>query len=510
MSSLYQGNRILIIEDLEEELEKCMRFAASLGLDVRGTRLASEALQYLSSEGFDFLLTDINLDLHDPASSGPLTGFDMIKSALETQPNIVAIAMSADPNQDTNQKVLLAGGSHFFRKPLQTPDELTVYLDLATKKNNIHLQAKKKHAAPTHVSEMGEKVLKTYPNGIIVSDFHQKVITAIARNRKISSILFGETGTGKEEFAKLIHKKRMQHEGAIPFVAVNCAELNSEIASSLLFGHKKGAFSGADATTNGFVAEANGGILFLDEVHTLNLGIQRKLLRVLNDGSYYRIGDTRAAHSFFQSISATTADLDDEVEAGRFLPDLRNRLTGVDVHLEPLRNRLTELPLIIASFFYRKGVNLNETLFNQIVERCRHCTWKGNIRQLYKMLEAMLIMAEVYDEPLSLRHLQIPGEKPGANPIPPPPAPQEWIEPKPAHAVQEVTPEISTNREQNPVVTLLERALVQDQPLSDLMDAIEKEVLVKAIARHKTLSEIHDALQISRSAMDGKRKKYKI
>lgn len=497
-----KGNRVIIVEDLPEELSKYLRFAVELGMEAKGVSFAAQAIQLLNDEGFDFLLTDMNLvDTKTGVSS---SGYDIIKHALETQPNIVVLAMTADPTQEIGEKVFKLGANHFFRKPLHTKDEFAIYFDLAVKHKQSGLAANKKseirREAISTVFKLGAQVQNSYPNGIVISEFHDKVATAVAKNKKIAVILFGETGTGKEEFSKIIHKKRAQEEGSIPFIAVNCAELNSEISASILFGHKKGAFSGADATTNGFIAEANGGILFLDEVHSLDISTQRKLLRVLNDGSYYRVGDTRVAHSFFQPIAATTIDLDAEVEAGRFLPDLRNRLTGVDVHLEPLSKRLDDIPLLVASFFYKKNINITDNLFQEIVDKCKQANWIGNIRQLLKILNGMLIMAEVYDEPLAIHHLQTPR---GYS--------------KPGDGAQK-TPEqdiISQNniqpaQEKHEVVSLLEKALSEDVPLSDLMDAIEKEVLVHALHRHKTFTELHDALNISRSAMDGKRRKYKL
>jgi DNA-binding NtrC family response regulator len=479
-----------------------MRFAVELGMDAKGVSFASQAIQILNDEGFDFLLTDMNL--YDTKTKITSSGYDIITHAIETQPNIVILAMTADPTQEMNSKVIKLGASHFFRKPLHTKDELAISLDLAVKnkQNNLSVHRKNELHRQAHstVFRLGSEVFNQYPNGIILSEFHEKVASAVAKNKKIAVILFGETGTGKEEFAKIIHKKRSKDEGVIPFIPVNCAELNSDLAASLLFGHKKGAFSGADSTTNGFIAESNGGVLFLDEIHYLDLATQRKLLRVLNDGSYYRVGDTRVAHSFFQPIAASTIDLDAEVDAGRFLPDLRNRLTGVDVRLDPLTKRHADLPSFIASFFYQKNIDISDELFESIVEKCKLCTWKGNIRQLMKILESMLIMAEVYEEPLAIHHLQTP---------------KEFFKDEEGKSLPKESDVIAKNEallgdEKNKVVELLQQALIEDCPLSPLMDAIEKEVLIQALHRHKTFTELHEALDISRSAMDGKRRKYKI
>lgn len=500
-----KGNRVIIVEDMQEELSKYLRFAVELGMEAKGVSFATHAINLLNDEGFDFLLTDINLI--DSKTGAHSTGYEIIQHALETQPNIVVLAMTADPTQEISTKVFKLGAHHFFRKPLHTKDEFAINLKLALQRKQTSVSSNKKNSPKKEYSSevfaLGDEILNKFPAGIIISEFHEKVANAVAKNKKIPVILFGETGTGKEEFAKIIHKKRVAEEGGIPFIPVNCAELNSEIAASLLFGHKKGAFSGADATTNGFIAEANGGILFLDEVHTLDIGTQRKLLRVLNDGSYYRVGDTRVAHSFFQPLAATTLDLDAEVEAGRFLPDLRNRLTGVDVSLDPLSKRTADLPGLIASFFYKKNIEISNELFQGIIAKCKECVWIGNLRQLMKVLEGMLVMAEVYDEPIALHHLQLPKSPQKVKK-------EDIIEVSKEQDLIPKAPERGVVDSQFEVVKLLEQALKVDMSLSDLMDTIEKEVLVQALGRHKTFSELHDALNISRSAMDGKRRKYKL
>ena len=164
----------------------------------------------------------------------------------------------------------------------------------------------------------------------------------------------------------------------IPFVTVNCPLLDNDLTSSLLFGHKKGAFTGANETTNGYVAAANGGILFLDEVHTLDMSTQRKLLRVLNDGSYNRVGDMRNIHSYFQLVVASTKDLDEEVDSGRMLADFKYRISGAELILDPLRERLNDISLFITVFFKRENLEVNEELILEISHMCQKSQWKGH------------------------------------------------------------------------------------------------------------------------------------
>ena len=139
-----------------------------------------------------------------------------------------------------------------------------------------------------------------FRDSVIMSEANKNIAKRLAENLEIPVLINGETGTGKEIFARLIHSYREDREATVPFIAVNCATLNKDTAASILFGHKKGSFTGALETTEGYIGEANGGILFLDEIHHLTSDCQARLLRVLNDGSYTRFGDNRVLKSDFQ------------------------------------------------------------------------------------------------------------------------------------------------------------------------------------------------------------------
>jgi DNA-binding NtrC family response regulator len=229
----------------------------------------------------------------------------------------------------------------------------------------------------------------------------------VALSRRLPLTLYGETGTGKEEIAKLVHRYRVELDGGVPFVPVNCANLTGDLAASLLFGHRKGAFTGADETTSGFIGEANGGILFLDEIHALPPTCQQRLLRVLNDGSYERVGESRPLRSEFQVIAASTRDLDTEADAGRFLLDLRMRLTGVDLELAPLRDRMHDLADLILVALAKEGVTISAAEVTRIAERCRLYQWKGNIRQLFRVIQTLVVMASFNEEEIRAENLPV-------------------------------------------------------------------------------------------------------
>jgi DNA-binding NtrC family response regulator len=278
-------------------------------------------------------------------------------------------------------------------------------------------------------------------------------------------------------------------DGNIPFVAANCANLNGDLAASLLFGHRKGAFTGADQTTTGFIGEANGGILFLDEIHALHPACQQRLLRVLNDGSYERVGESRPLRSDFQVIAASTKDLDAEADAGRFLLDLRMRLTGVDLELPPLRERLEDLPDLIHVALAREGVSINIAEVNRIAERCKQYLWKGNIRQLFRVIQTLVVMASFNEEEIRAENLPV-------------------FRSMVASEEHSLSPRLGAGGLPADATSSLARFLVEDEPIERALETFEKLILQAAMARHEKVMDVAKALGMARSTLDLKRKKH--
>lgn len=322
-------------------------------------------------------------------------------------------------------------------------------------------------------------------DGYVIDMEVREFARKIARHKRVPTLLYGETGTGKEEVAKLIHSNRCKEEGNIPFVAVNCANLTSTLAESLLFGHKKGAFTGATESTEGFIGAANGGILFLDEVQYLPPECQRNLLRVLNDGYYSRLGESKLIKANFQVIIATTKNIDSEVESGGFLADLRMRLLGIDIDLKPLREKKEEIILFVSLFFAKNGIKIPRKRIEDISKECAKYYWRGNIRQLIKKLEVLVAMADSEDD-ICAENLEI----------------NERIAPSP---MSSPIPGIS-----NDIIKELIEGIQTDGSLEERVNKFEKFVIKAALKRHDNLSKVTNALSISRTALHQKRKKYNL
>lgn len=322
-------------------------------------------------------------------------------------------------------------------------------------------------------------------NSIVISDALNKLCSILARNKDLPCVIYGETGTGKEEFAKLVHQRRTQLEGKIPFVAVNCAHLNSDLAISTLFGHVRGSFSGADRNTSGLIEEADGGILFLDEVHALSLETQQRLLRVLNDGSYTKLGDTKIVYSRFQVLTASVKDLDDLVDAGSFLLDFRSRLTGIDIRLPALRERAQDIPELIRIFLAQKSISMDQPMFDSLVAKCGAFYWQGNIRQLFYVLNAWYALC---DGNLDVDRL------PSNRTMHPP------------H--RESNAPGCMSRQLADMLDVVERAISLDVSLTSALESVEKYILKNALELHPHIRNVYEGWSISRNNLYFKRRRY--
>jgi len=465
----------MIVEDNLDELHFYKKLATKLGHIVVGATSIVEAEEHLRQQAVDVMI----IDLHLQPGNADLEGYQLIVSGHEKYPNALIVAMSADPNIEIFKKSMKLGANHFIKKPLVTCDEIAVAMDIAKKRRNLESA----HLQLTRPPSLPEDIQKHCPDGVLVSEKHQHLVKIIAENAKIPGIIYGETGTGKEEIARLIYKRRVRIEGNIPFVPVNCAHLNNDLANSLLFGHRKGAFSGAHTNTRGFIGEADGGILFLDEIHSLSLECQRKLLRTLNDGTYTRLGETTELKSHFQVVVATTKELDAEVDGGRFLLDLRSRLIGINVELKPLRERFYEIQLLIALFFAKNRVDITNEEFLKLVDLCKKYYWQGNIRQLFNTLQTLVVICEGNHDKITATKLPIL---------------KSMLIPIKLNYQQE---QMSNTRlfleQKSSVLQLINQALQQDMPIKTVLAEVEKSIIVHALSRHSSDAEARKALGLS-------------
>ncbi|HET9238174.1 MAG TPA: sigma 54-interacting transcriptional regulator [Oligoflexus sp.] len=471
---------VLVVDDLGSELEKYLRYLREFNYDAIGARTLDEAKAIVSHQHLDLILTDLYLGSNAQA----IDGLDLIAYARDEIPKLPVIAMSSDPRLTIAEEARKRGADQMIRKPIKSADELAIIIKRILEPPAPPLTS----AWPQKIDASLEAIRKKHPDGIVISDQHLRYVELAADNPELVVCIYGETGTGKEEIAKLIHRRRSQH-GPTPFVSINCANLQGDLLISTLFGHKKGAFTGANENTVGAIGQSDGGILFLDEIHRLPMKAQELLLRVLNDGSYKRIGDSKELKSSFQILIASTKDLDQEVENGSFLIDLRMRLIGLEIKLSPLRDRLQDMADFVNLFLAKqeKPVAISQEEKKKLIAICESFYWQGNIRQLYKVLQVFLIMSTMNDEPLQAERIPIyktmyrPGD--------------------------------TSNERTDDFTALCERLKsyeFEDSLLDDALAAVEKWIIARTLRRHATIADACKALGISRSNIDMKRKKFGI
>lgn len=484
---------ILILEDDMEQLVRYKSLAENLDYDAIAFADLAEAKKYLcAKKSVDIVITDMHLSSGEKKNS--FEGLEFISFLKENCPEVMPIAMSNDPKVDTYQKSMAAGAAHFIKKPIVDENELSLAIETA--RGMFKLQCAS--SSLLQPAALTEELKLLCPDGMVLSEANRKFAKRIAVSKNIPTVIFGETGTGKELFAQLIHRERCKNEGVIPLVCVNCGNIDENMAASLLFGHVKGSFTGAVTTTPGYVGQANGGILFLDEVHCLTKNLQQRLLRVLNDGSYERLGDSKQLHSDFQIICATTKDLYEETQAGSFLLDLQIRLEGHNLTLLPLRKRKEDIPTLIKLFFAKENVAVHPEELAKIIERCQSYYWQGNIRLLHRAIQSLIGSTAMCGEPVTVDML---------------PEYKSMLAPNQGeNATGNFTAKAKEYQAlcKEELLEKLAAPMSQDCNLNETLEMYEMLILKFVLERSKSNLEASTRLHIPRSTFEAKRKKYNI
>jgi two-component system, NtrC family, response regulator AtoC len=370
--------RILVADD-EAGIREFISDALALdGHDVSVAPDGGAAARALDDHSFDLLFTDLRMPGMD--------GMALLRKVRAEQPEVQVIVLTAHGTVGTAVEAMKLGAFDYLEKPIGGPDELSLVASRALERRRLlDLEARS-----TRV-DAGEPRLS-------YGDPHMEaVVGAIEKVARTSAtvLLLGESGTGKEVAAKAIHG--LSDRRARPFMAVNCAALAETLLESELFGHEKGAFTGASERRRGRVELSHGGTFFLDEVAELRPEMQAKLLRVIQERRFERVGGTRTIEVDVRWIAATNRDLRDMMDQGRFREDLYHRLAVFPIHLPPLRERPGDIVPIaratlarIASDLKRLHLTLSESAERKLVA----WRWPGNVRELANALERAAILAD--------------------------------------------------------------------------------------------------------------------
>ncbi len=375
--SASQDARILVVED--EDVVRNLLLATLEDEQFRAEGVASgeEALKRLDAEIFDLVLLDLNLP--------GIQGMEVLSTAPAMQTDAQFVVMTAFGSVDTAVEAMKLGAFDYVNKPFRT-QELLLTLERALEETRLRREVA--HLRTRVADDVRSRILGKTPVMKRVFDLIERVAPTRA-----SVLIIGETGTGKELVARAIHD--VSERARRPFVPVNCSALAETLLESELFGHVKGAFTGAVQAKRGLFEAAKGGTLFLDEVSALAPSTQVKLLRVLQERMVTPVGGTEPIAADFRLVAATNEDLVHLVEKGRFREDLLYRLNVFPIRVPPLRERREDIPILANAFRLRfaeeNGIHPSPFLPETLSRMMTH-DWPGNVRELENVVERSLIL----------------------------------------------------------------------------------------------------------------------
>ena len=372
-------DKILVVDDERSMRDFLSIMLKKVGYDVTTAVDGEEAVKILHKDIFDLVITDLKMPKVD--------GLQVLKTVKDLSPDTVVIVITAFASTETTVEAMKEGAYDYITKPFQN-DEMKIRIKKALEKRrlsaeNILLKKQlKDRAVFDNIIGKSEKIEKVFELVRKVSDSMSNIL------------IYGESGTGKELIARAIHFNSRKKDK--PFVTINCGALPEGLLESELFGHMKGSFTGAVFNKEGLFEVANGGTIFLDEVGETSPAIQVKLLRVLQDKEFKRVGGTKEIKVDVRIITATNRDLSKAVSEGKFREDLYYRLNVIPITLPPLRERTDDIPLLADHFLnkFNKALNKNVKGFSQTtMELFRNYEWRGNVRELENVIERAVALS---------------------------------------------------------------------------------------------------------------------
>jgi two-component system, NtrC family, response regulator AtoC len=370
--------RVLVVDDEEGIRTFIEAVLVGQGYEVTTARDGMEAAELLERQSFHLMFTDLRMPR--------MSGMDLLRKVAKNAPETEVVVLTAHGTVQSAVEAMKLGAIDYLAKPLSGPDELRVIAAKALERRALRDEDQRK------------EVRKEERGGMIAAD---PAMVAVAEQiAKVAAtdatvLLLGESGVGKEVAARAVHDQSRRASG--PFVAVNCAVLSENLIESAMFGHEKGAFTGATSARRGRFELADGGTLFLDEVAELHPSLQAKLLRVLEERSFERVGGTRTIMVDLRLVAATNRDLSKEIAEGRLREDLYHRLAVFPIRLPPLRERPKDILALAEHLLLRIGRQLRKPglqLADDALEALLGHHWPGNVRELANVLERAAILAD--------------------------------------------------------------------------------------------------------------------
>jgi DNA-binding NtrC family response regulator len=369
--------KILIADDDKNLRMVLKNELADAGFDVSEASNGKKTIEMLKKDEYDVLILDLNMP--------GLNGIDVLKKTKKLDIATEAIILTAHATVSTAVEAMKHGAYDFITKPFQM-DELIAIIEKAFEKKSL---VRENLLLKSHIKR------QSTAQGIITKN--PRMLELLETIKKASSsdlpiLISGESGVGKELIAKTVHNSSNRPEG--PFIPINCGAILATMLESELFGHEKGAFTGAHAQKLGLLEIANRGTLFLDEIAELTAQLQGKLLRVIETGTFFRVGGVREITVDVRFVSATNKDIKKEVKAGTFRSDLYYRISALTFHIPPLRERSEDIPLLVEHIISKNANFKNRNISKKAIKVLSEYEWPGNVRELQNVMHRALFLAK--------------------------------------------------------------------------------------------------------------------
>ncbi|MBD3180656.1 response regulator [Candidatus Poribacteria bacterium] len=384
---------ILVVDDLLGPRKVLQQKLSKSGYNVVEAGNEEEAVEHLKSKSFDLVLTDVRMNKRD-------SGLDVLRVAKEENQDTPVILMTAYGTVRQAVQAIHEGAEDYIEKPFEL-DELMIKIDKALQKGHL-IRENRFLRKELHLDGQFSDIIGK-------SDKLQKVLDVVRKVSKTDAavLIRGESGTGKDLIAQAIHNNSPRSEK--PFVRAECAVYAEGLLESELFGHEKGAFTSADRSRTGRFEIADGGTLFLDEIGEIKPSTQLKLLRVLQEKSFERVGGTKHIKVDVRIIAATNKNLEEAIQKGAFREDLYYRINVVPIYIPPLRERKEDIPILVEHFikkFASKVGNRVKSISDEAIDFLVSYNWRGNVRELENAIERAMVLTD--GEVILPEHLPLP------------------------------------------------------------------------------------------------------